>query len=101
MRHIVRVLLLVALILATCPADAAAEWLVLGTEHHQVAVLAASLAGRGLTATPLLVQGPTVETILAESERLHADLIVVGSVSEGVVRGSSRPVLVVPARTGG
>ena len=32
-----RVCILAASILATCPVDAAAEWLVLRTEHHQVA----------------------------------------------------------------
>ena len=81
------------------------------TEHHQVAALAESLAARGVAATPLLVQGSTVDMILAEADRLHADLIVVGShghgavydilvgsVSEGVVRRANLPVLVVPAR---
>lgn len=59
----------------------------------------------------LLIQGPTVEKILAERDRLNADLIVigshghgalfnllVGSVAEGVLRRAACPVLVVPSR---
>lgn len=80
-------------------------------EHQQVGTLAHALARSGVEATPLLVQGPTVDTILLEADRLGADLIVVGShghgavydlligsISEGVVRRASVPVLVVPAR---
>ena len=80
-------------------------------EHHQVGTLAHALAACGIEATPLLVQGSTVDTILREAERLQADLIVVGShghgavydlligsTSEGVVRKATVPVLVVPAR---
>jgi len=63
--------------------------------------------------TALLLQGPTVETIISEAGRLPASLIVlgshghgriydvlVGSVSEGIVRASKVPVLLVPARRG-
>jgi nucleotide-binding universal stress UspA family protein len=59
----------------------------------------------------LLIQGPTVEKILQEQERLNADLIVmgshghgalysllVGSVAEGVLRRADCPILVVPSR---
>jgi nucleotide-binding universal stress UspA family protein len=80
-------------------------------EHQQVGALAHGLARCGVQATPLLVQGPTVDMILLEAERLAVDLIVVGShghgavydlligsTSEGVVRRSAVPVLVVPAR---
>ena len=80
-------------------------------EHTQVADLAHALVRCGVQASPLLVQGPTVEMILVEAERLRADLIVVGShghgavydlligsTSEGVVRRATVPVLVVPAR---
>jgi nucleotide-binding universal stress UspA family protein len=80
-------------------------------EHEQVGALAQALARCGVQATPLLVQGPTVDMILLEAERLGADLIVVGShghgavydllvgsISEGVVRKATVPVLVVPAR---
>jgi len=60
----------------------------------------------------LLVQGPTVEKILDEQRRLAADAIVmgshghgalyellVGSVTEGVLRAATCPVVVVPTRT--
>jgi nucleotide-binding universal stress UspA family protein len=79
-------------------------------EHKELQALADGLRDRGLSARALLIQGPTVEKILAEGERLGADVIVVGShghgalhrvllgsVSEGVVRGARCPVLVVPA----
>lgn len=79
--------------------------------HRKLQQLADRLRSGGVEATALLVQGPTVAKILAEAERLQAALIVlgshgqgalydllVGSVSEGVVRASKVPVLLVPAR---
>ena len=79
-------------------------------EHHSVQQIAEDLRARHIKAKALLVQGPAVETILKEAERLGADAIVVGShrhgavhrallgsVSEGVIRASQRPVLVMPA----
>jgi len=58
----------------------------------------------------LLLQGATIATVLTEADRLEANLLVigshghgavydllVGSVSEGLVRRSKRPMLVVPA----
>jgi nucleotide-binding universal stress UspA family protein len=63
----------------------------------------------GVDATALLVHGKTVDTILTEAADLDIDLIVVGShgrgamyqllvgsISEGVLHRSSKPVLVVP-----
>lgn len=80
-------------------------------EHRRVQALAAELRDAGLEATGMLVQGPTVATILEQVDRLEADAIVVGShghgaifdlvvgsVSSGVIRRSRVPVLVVPAR---
>lgn len=80
-------------------------------EHRDLQVLADALRARGLDATALLVKGPTVKKILAEAERLGADLIVMGShgrgalsrallgsVSEGVVRGAHRPITILPGR---
>ncbi len=65
---------------------------------------------RHIVAKALLIQGPTVETILEEASRWDADLIVMGvkrgreasscvlgAVSQGVIRDASCPVLVVPA----
>ncbi len=72
-------------------------------EHYVATCRADGISARGLT-----VQGPTVETILAEADRIDADLIVVGShghgaaydlaigsISAGVIRKATVPVLVV------
>ena len=81
-------------------------------KHHQdLQHLAERLRTAGVETTALLLQGPTVETIISEAGRLPASLIVlgshghgriydvlVGSVSEGIVRASTVPVLLVPAR---
>ena len=80
--------------------------------HQQLQQLADRLRADGVNATALLLQGPTVATLIAESERLGAGVIVlgshgqsavskllVGSVAEGVVRASkSRPAGSCPAR---
>jgi nucleotide-binding universal stress UspA family protein len=79
-------------------------------QHVELQRHAATLRAAGCEVTPLLLQGPTIETVLAEADRLKTDLLVigshghgavydllVGSVSEGLVRRSKRPVLVVPA----
>lgn len=81
----------------------------LHAEHRQVQAIAQRLREAGVDATALLVQGATVETILDEASKLDADMLIlgshgrgamqrllVGSVSEGVLRKSSRPVLVIP-----
>ena len=80
-------------------------------EHEQVQAMAQRLRDDGRQATALLIQGPTVDTILRQAEKLEADLIVVGShghgamfdmlvgsISAEVIRRSTIPVLVVPAR---
>jgi len=80
------------------------------TEHRELQAIAEGLRDRGISARALLIQGPSVEKILAEGQRLQADAIVIGShghgalyrallgsVSEGVVRTARCPVLVVPA----
>jgi nucleotide-binding universal stress UspA family protein len=82
-------------------------------ERHDVERLAASLRDDGIEATGLTVQGPTVATVLAEADRLGADLIavgshghgaayglVVGSISAEIIRKATMPVLVVPCREG-
>lgn len=79
-------------------------------EHQRLSDYAANLRERNIDAKALLVQGPTVETILNEARSLNVDLIIVGShgkgafyrallgsVSEGVVRGATQPVLVIPS----
>ena len=80
-------------------------------EHRQIQDIAKRLRKEGLDATALLVHGPTVETILKEASDLDVDMIIVGShgrgavyqllvgsISEGILRGSRCPVLVVPTR---
>ncbi|HTF33654.1 MAG TPA: universal stress protein [Myxococcota bacterium] len=82
-------------------------------EHSVLQQHAATLRERGLDAHALVVEGPNVETILREAQRLGSTMIVigshghgalhdalVGSVSAGVIRGSSCPVLIVPAGRG-
>lgn len=79
-------------------------------EHRELRDLAETIAASGVDVTPLLIQGATVETILAQAEHHDAELIVmathgrgvmyqmfIGSVSEGVLHKSTRPVLMVPA----
>ncbi len=81
-------------------------------EHLQLQESAQSLRDQGIEATALLIQGPTVATILREAEKLNADLIVLGShghgqvlrsllgsVSEGVLHKAKTPVLIVPAHS--
>ena len=78
-------------------------------EHTQIQEISARLRHEGLEATALLVRGETVEAILAEASKLRVDMIVVGShgrgmmsqlflgsVSQGILSRSNRPVLVVP-----
>lgn len=82
----------------------------LRTEHRRLQDLAEGLRVGGLRVRAHLARGSTVETILAEARETRADLIVMGShgrgpigrallgsVSEGVLRGAACPVLVVPA----
>ena len=83
----------------------------LHTSHQQLQELADHLRADGVETTALQLQGATVATILAEAERLPAELIVlgshghsavhhllVGSVTDGVVRAAKVPVLLVPAK---
>ena len=78
-------------------------------EHRQIQEIANRLRKAGLDTTALLVHGPTVEYILKEASELNVDMIVVGShgrgamykllvgsVSEGILRKSRCPVLVIP-----
>ena len=78
-------------------------------EHRQIQEIANRLRKAGLDTTALLVHGPTVEYILKEASELNVDMIVVGShgrgamykllvgsISEGILRKSRCPVLVIP-----
>jgi nucleotide-binding universal stress UspA family protein len=77
-------------------------------EHRDLQERAEALAASGVDAQALMVQGATVETILAECARLEADVVVLGShghgamrralmgsVSEGVLHKAACPVLIV------
>lgn len=80
-------------------------------EHRAIQEHADRLREAGISATALLVQGPTVATTLEQAEKLEAALIVVGShghgalydvlvgsYSAGILRKAKVPVLVVPTR---
>lgn len=78
-------------------------------EHRKLHALDKQLEAKGLRVTSLVIQGYTVEKILQEIERLRIDLVIMGShghgalfhlllgsVSEGVLRKAKCPVLIVP-----
>ncbi|MDJ0909795.1 MAG: universal stress protein [Woeseiaceae bacterium] len=78
-------------------------------EHRQLQEYTDQLREAGVDAKAMLVQGPTVETILEMAEKQESDLIVVGShgrgmmaemlmgsVSQGLIRAGQCPVTVVP-----
>jgi nucleotide-binding universal stress UspA family protein len=80
-------------------------------DHRVLEAHAQSLRDGGVDVTALHLQGSTAETILREAARLPADLIImathghgavfdllVGSISQAVLRASPVPVLMVPAR---
>jgi len=83
-------------------------------QHRQIQQLAERFRKSGIDATALLVHGKTVDTILTEASDLDIDMIVVGShghgtmyqllvgsISEGVLKRSSKPVLVIPTHERG
>lgn len=82
-------------------------------EHRRLQALERRLAEQGFRSISLLIQGYPVEKILLEAVRVHADLIVmgshghgllrhlvVGSVTDGVLRKSVCPVLIIPSGPG-
>ena len=82
---------------------------VLQKEHHQLQDIAHRLNSQGIQAKALLVQGEPIDTILQEAKKINCNLIVMGShgfsgitrallgsVSEGVLRKSTLPLLIVP-----
>ena len=73
-------------------------------EHAQLQAIADNTK-----VTPLLIQGPTVDVILNEASKLNANMIVLGShgrgamyqlllgsVSNGVLKNAECPVLIIP-----
>lgn len=83
----------------------------IGVHHEKLGAIRDALATSGLDAHAHIWQGRTVEKILEEADRQNATLIVIGShghgalrnlllgsVSEGIIRESTRPVLVIPRK---
>ena len=81
-------------------------------EHKQVQALAEGLRADHVEATALLVRGATAETIIEQANKLEAEMVVMGShgkgavasllmgsVSEAVLREVNCPVVVVPTRS--
>ena len=62
------------------------------SEHRQIQALADALRERGLPAKALLLQGPTVETLVAEARRTQAGLIVMGWSSADMSRPPAEPI---------
>lgn len=92
--------------------DAGKAWrnVQVASYHQAFKDIAETLVEAGNDVTPVLIQGPVVESIHETARSIQADLIVlgshghgalydllVGSTSEGVIRHSSIPVTVVPA----
>jgi nucleotide-binding universal stress UspA family protein len=80
-------------------------------ERDELNELVTQMVDADVNASALMAQGDPVKTILREAERLDAELIVVGShghgmmfdalvgsISAGILRKSTIPVLVVPVR---
>lgn len=78
-------------------------------EHRQLQEYADQLRAAGVEAKAILVRGPTVESLLEMAEKQGSDLIIVGShgrgmvaemllgsVSQGLIRAGRCPVTVVP-----
>ena len=79
-------------------------------EHARLEDLKAVVEANGVTATAMHVQGPIVEKILDQAADRNAAMIVmgshghgalyellVGSITNGVLKGAKCPVVVVPA----
>jgi nucleotide-binding universal stress UspA family protein len=57
-------------------------------EHDLLNRLARALRNRGIDSEALLVEGPVVNAILKESERLSIDLIILGCHKHGLLYGA-------------
>lgn len=81
----------------------------LRAEHRDIQTWAAELTARGVKTQALLVEGPTVEKILKEADKIGATMMILGShghgalyeaiiggTTSGVIRSATCPVVVVP-----
>ncbi len=60
----------------------------LRTEHRFLQIVANDFKDTGIDAEALLIQGPTVEMILEEAEKLNSDLIITGSHDHGFLHNA-------------
>lgn len=80
-------------------------------EDHDLKAMVHYLHERGIKAKSDLMHGPVVSTVIDEAVKFQADLIIVGSqshgflyrafigsVSDGIMRNSPCPVMIVPQR---
>ncbi|WMN07179.1 universal stress protein [Marivirga arenosa] len=80
-------------------------------EHELLQKYTKKLVDKGVEAEALLVQGATIEMIIKEAEKLKADMIIAGhhehnflykafmeSVSNGIIKKSKIPLLLVPLK---
>jgi nucleotide-binding universal stress UspA family protein len=80
-------------------------------KHIALQEIAKEMKSEGFSVTPLLLQGPTVQSILDEADDIDADLIItgshghgvmynifIGSISKEVLNNSTRPVVIIPVR---
>lgn len=78
-------------------------------EHRNLQSICDTFLGKEIEKEALLIQGSTVETVLNEAEKLHSDLLIVGThrhsflhdllrerVSLELLKNSSIPLLAIP-----
>jgi nucleotide-binding universal stress UspA family protein len=82
-------------------------------EHKQLHALADQFKEKSITAEALLIQGPTVDMLKEEVEKLHIDLLILGSHKHGllyemwightsvkVIKEIAIPTLIIPLTDG-
>jgi len=80
-------------------------------KHKELQGIAKALHKDGIEATPLLLQGATIETIIEEGQKLNVDFIMigshghgmmynllVGSIGNGLLKHSPIPLMIIPSK---
>jgi len=80
-------------------------------KHKLIQGLANDMKKDGIDVTPLLIQGPTIDTIIEEAQKINVDFIVigshghgmmynllVGSIGHGLLKNSPVPLLIIPSK---
>ena len=80
-------------------------------DHKHLVKIHDRFTKAGLETTAIMIEGPTVEKIIEYANKSHADMIImgthgsgqlhkllVGSISEGVLKKSHLPVLLIPTK---